>query len=121
MLSPSKAASHAIKISAAGSRPLKQTPALVGTSSASAQSVAHASARDAGPGTTRDRSPQRAPWQFPGAGAAAAFGGAAGGVSLFFVLISLFLLAIPTAVRWLRPAAAQGMSPAFVALSDPHG
>jgi pyrroloquinoline quinone (PQQ) biosynthesis protein C len=33
----------------------------------------------------------------------------------------LFLLAIPTAVRWLRPALAHGMSPAYVALSDRPG
>jgi hypothetical protein len=50
---------------------------------------------------------------------AASLGG--GGLLLFGLLAFLFLLAIPTAVRWLRPAAALGLSPAYVALRDRPG
>lgn len=55
-------------------------------------------------------------------GLAAALGAAGGGGLLFFGLLAFaFLLVIPTAVRWLRPALALGLSPAYVALSDHPG
>jgi hypothetical protein len=68
--------------------------------------------------------PQRVPLpqQGPGSGlvaGAAAAGG--GGVLLFGLLSFLLLLAIPNAVRWLRPAVALGLSPAYVALRDRPG
>jgi hypothetical protein len=55
-------------------------------------------------------------------GLAAALGAAGGSGLLFFGLLAFaFLLAIPTACRWLRPALALGLSPAYVALSDRPG
>ena len=50
---------------------------------------------------------------------ASAVGG--NGLLLFGLLSFLFLLAIPSAVRWLRPALALGMSPAYVAPGDRPG
>ena len=44
-----------------------------------------------------------------------------GGLLLFGLLAFAFLLAIPTAVRWLRPALALGLSPAYVAPGDRPG
>jgi hypothetical protein len=45
----------------------------------------------------------------------------AGGLLLFGLLGFLFLLAIPTAVRWLRTAEALGLSPVYVAPGDRPG
>jgi len=50
---------------------------------------------------------------------ASAVGGS--GLLLFGLLSFLFLLAIPSAVRWLRPALALGMSPVYVAPGDRPG
>jgi hypothetical protein len=64
----------------------------------------------------------RLPPPLPGLGAVAAFAsGAGGGLLLFALFGSLFLLAVPAAARWLRPVLAQGMSPAYVAISDRPG
>lgn len=58
----------------------------------------------------------------PGSGLLTTLGGASGGGLLLFGLLCLaFLLAIPKAVRWLRPAVALGLSPAYVAPSDRPG
>ena len=65
--------------------------------------------------------PPRVPWPAPIGVAAAAVGSGGGGLLLFGLLAFAFLLAIPTAVRWLRPALALGLSPAYVALSDRPG
>jgi hypothetical protein len=55
-------------------------------------------------------------------GVGAVLGGAGGSGLLLFGLVAFaFLLAIPTAVRWLRAALALGLSPAYVALSDRPG
>jgi hypothetical protein len=79
-------------------------------------------AADNAGGVTPPRLPPRLPQQFPGAALLAAFGQAGGGGILLFGLLGfLFLLAIPTAVRWLRPALALGLSPAYVALRDHPG
>jgi hypothetical protein len=77
---------------------------------------------DGAAGAPRDRSPQRTP-QLPGGAAVAGFVSAAGsgGMVLFGLLGFLFLLAIPNAVRLLRPVSALGMTPAYVALSDRPG
>ncbi len=51
-----------------------------------------------------------------------ALGDGGGSAPLLFGLLGLlFLLAIPTAVRWLRPALALGLSPAYVAPGDRPG
>jgi len=61
--------------------------------------------------------PQRAPgWGLFAGGAADG-----GGVLLFGLLSFLLLLAIPNAVRWLRPAVALGLSSRYVALRDRPG
>jgi hypothetical protein len=53
--------------------------------------------------------------------AAFASGGGGSGALFFGLLGFLLLLAIPTAVRWLRPAGALGLTPAYVAPSDRPG
>jgi hypothetical protein len=67
--------------------------------------------------------PQKVPSQWPGIGGLAAFasGAGGGGLVLFALFSALFLLAAPTAVRWLRSALALGMSPAYVAFSERPG
>jgi hypothetical protein len=67
--------------------------------------------------------PGKLPSQLPGLGALAGFasGAGTGGIVLFALFSALFLLAVPTTVRWLRPVSALGMSPAYVALSDNPG
>jgi hypothetical protein len=64
-----------------------------------------------------------APHNPPGGTLVGAFAGAdsAGGLLLFGLVGLLFLLVIPTAVRWLRPALALGLSPAYVATRDRPG
>jgi hypothetical protein len=58
----------------------------------------------------------------PGLGFALLAGAtSAGGGLLFALLLFGFLLVIPNAVRWLRPALALGLSPAYVALGDRPG
>lgn len=47
--------------------------------------------------------------------------GSGGGLLLFGLAGLLFLLVIPNAVRWLRPALALGLSPAYVATRDRPG
>ena len=56
---------------------------------------------------------------FSAAGASA--GGAGGGLIAFALLLSLFLLVIPNAVRWLRTALALGLSPAYLAIGERPG
>jgi hypothetical protein len=56
-----------------------------------------------------------------GVGAFASGGGGGIGVPFFGLIGFLLLLAIPTAVRWLRPAAALGLTPAYVAPGDRPG
>jgi hypothetical protein len=53
--------------------------------------------------------------------AAFASGLGGGGALLFGLLGFLLLLAIPTAVRWLRPAMALGLTPAYVASRERPG
>jgi hypothetical protein len=58
----------------------------------------------------------------PGFAQAGAAGSTAGGSLLAFaLLLSGFLLVIPNAVRWLRPALALGLSPAYLAIGDRPG
>jgi hypothetical protein len=58
----------------------------------------------------------------PGAGLDAALASASGGALVIFGLLAFaLLLAIPNAVRWLRPAVALGLTPAYVAPSDRPG
>jgi hypothetical protein len=74
-------------------------------------------------GGARPAPPQKVPSNWPGIGGLAAFASGAGGsgIVLFALFSALFLLAAPTAVRWLRSALALGMSPAYVAFSDRPG
>jgi hypothetical protein len=73
------------------------------------------------PRASEEPSPPHAP-SLPGVGALISLmTSAAGGILLFGLLAFLFVLAIPNAVRWLRPAVALGLSPAFVAPSDRPG
>jgi hypothetical protein len=65
--------------------------------------------------------PPRLPWPSPVGGAGAVGGAGGSGLLLYGLLAFAFLLAIPTAVRWLRAALALGLSPAYVALSDRPG
>jgi hypothetical protein len=58
----------------------------------------------------------------PGSSLLAALGALGGGGLILFALLAFgFLLAIPNAVRWLRPASALGLSPTYVALRDRPG
>ncbi len=63
------------------------------------------------------------PHNLPGGSLVGAFTGldSAGGLLLFGLVGLLFLLVIPKAVRWLRPALALGLSPAYVATRDRPG
>jgi hypothetical protein len=68
----------------------------------------------------------RAPGDLPRAplvdSASAVAGSTAGGSLLAFAFLLFgFLLVIPNAVRWLRPALALGLSPAYVAIGDRPG
>jgi hypothetical protein len=54
----------------------------------------------------------------PAGTSGSAFGG---GLLAFAILLFSFLLVIPNAVRWLRPALALGLSPAYVAIGDRPG
>ena len=67
------------------------------------------------------RAPAPLPQAPPGTGLGAAAAGSGGGLLLFGLLAFALLLAIPTAVRWLRAALALGLSPAYVAPSDRPG
>jgi hypothetical protein len=72
-------------------------------------------------GTAVPNLPSRAP-SWPGSNFANAAVGASGSGLLFFgFLLFAFLLVIPNAVRWLRPALALGLSPAYVALGERPG
>ena len=62
------------------------------------------------------------PQQPPGSGLVSGASGEGGAAPPLFALSSfLLLLAIPTAVRWLRSAEALGLTPAYVALRDRPG
>ena len=66
------------------------------------------------------RPPPKLP--LPDSGLLTSLGGAsAGGLLLVGLLCLAFLLTIPNAVRWLRPAVALGLSPAYVAPGDRPG
>ena len=71
-------------------------------------------------GGSRAPAPRRDP---PGGALVDAVGGqgSGGGLLLFGLAGLLFLLVIPNAVRWLRPALALGLSPAYVATRDRPG
>jgi hypothetical protein len=84
------------------------------------RSLAIATAVQRPGGGPRQRVPR--PHEGPGAGLLAGVAGIAGGGLLNFGFLAfVLLLVIPTAVRWLRPAVALGLSPAYVALRDRPG
>jgi hypothetical protein len=78
---------------------------------------------DAGKGAGNSRSPvpHLPQLPLPGFTSAGASGGIGGGLLAFAILLFSLLLVIPNAVRWLRPALALGLSPAYVAIGDRPG
>ena len=97
----------------------RAVPAWLSNSTASTLAL-HAPARASG--GTRSPLPDLPRAPFPGAASAGAAGSAPGGSLLAFAaLLFGFLLVIPNAVRWLRPALAHGLSPAYVAIGDRPG
>ena len=65
--------------------------------------------------------PPPLPVPAPGFGLLGGTSNAGGGLLLFGLVLLGFLLVIPNAVRWLRPALALGLSPAYVAIGDRPG
>jgi hypothetical protein len=102
-------ARHTARAQSAASVPLTMTDA------------ATVSPRDAKSAVGGSRAP--APYDPPGGTLVGAVGGqgSGGGLLLFGLAGLLFLLVIPNAVRWLRPALALGLSPAYVATRDRPG
>jgi hypothetical protein len=97
----------------------RAVPAWLSNSTASTLAL-YAPARASG--GTRSPLPDLPRAPFPGAASAGAAGSAPGGSLLAFAaLLFGFLLVIPNAVRWLRPALAHGLSPAYVAIGDRPG
>src|SRR5205085_2826247 len=80
------------------------------------RAIVRAADRNGADSNQRGPLPRRA----PGVGLVSGASGEGGAAPLLFGLLSfLLLLAIPTAVRWLRPAAALGLCPAVV-VSGPN-
>lgn len=87
-----------------------------------AERVAALSTARRNPSGSSQRIPIRFPSRAPGFGLVAGGpAGSSGGILLFGLLSFLLVLAIPNAVRWLRPAVARGLSPRYVALRDRPG
>ena len=105
----------------ASTRVTGRMPAMRSTlpwTSPTPRAIVRAADRNGADSNQRGPLPRRA----PGVGLVSGASGEGGAAPLLFGLLSfLLLLAIPTAVRWLRPAAALGLSPAYVALRDRPG